>query len=131
MLVTVIGLAAVALSTHVIAEDRPQAVLDLIAGHQALAMKIRPLQDRVTMAAASQERDSRFNTDGVPARADVKVRLSAFDTSARTERERIMRPKFGVGLSKRHKDIISAQKKLSALQRELAALEREINAQKR
>lgn len=53
ILVTVFGLAALVLSTQVIAEDRPQEVLDLIAGHQALAMKIRPLQDRVTIAAAS------------------------------------------------------------------------------
>lgn len=166
MLVTVVGLAAVALPTHAIAEDRPQEVLDLIAGHQALAMKIRALQDRVTIAAASEDRDGRFNSEAAPVRAKVKAtteestsdaenrvperlrhkdraasdsddddrskpRLAALDKSARTERERVNRPQYGVGLSKRHKDIISAQKQLSVLQREFAALEREINAPKR
>ena len=163
LVVAVVGLTAVALSTHAIAETRPQELLDLIAGHEALAMKIRPLQNRVVVAVASKDRDERFNPQSVPARAKVKVatdesntdaekrvperlrhkdraatggddydgvmaRLSTLDKSARTERERVNRPKYGVGLSKDHKDIVSAQKKFSALQRELAVLEREIDA---
>jgi hypothetical protein len=143
-------------STNAIADSRPQAVLDLIAAHQTMAMKVRPLNDRVLVA---------FKPDGVPIRAKVsaekaesndsavtrapaperlrhkdraasssdeygriKVRLSAFEKDAKTERERVNTPRFGIGLSKRHKDIIAAQRKLASLQREFAVLEREVNA---
>ena len=156
--VIIIGLIAVILlvllPTRAIADSRPQEVLDLIADHEALAMKIRPLNDRVLV---------RFKPDGVPVRAKVKaatdesnngaearvperlrhkdraasdgddygrikVRLSALEKNTKSERERVMRPQFGADLSKRHKDIVDARKQLAALQREFTALEREVNA---
>ena len=147
--VTVTGL----LPNHAIAADRPQEVLDLIAGHQALAMKIRPLQDRVLTG---------FKPEGAPIRAKVnttdesggeaptsaperlrhkdraasssdehgriKVRFSALEKNAKTERERVNRPQFGADLTRSKSEIADARKKLAALQREFAALEREVNS---
>lgn len=69
----VAGLAAVTLigllSAGATAQQRPQEVLDLIAEHQALAMKIRPLQDRIAVAGKQNEDSASFNPDGVPLRA--------------------------------------------------------------
>ncbi len=167
LLLTAIGLMAVAVTGivpgHSFADDRPQEVLDLIADHQALVMKIRPLRYRV-VAAASKDRDDRFGPESPPVRAEVKVateesntgaenrvperlrhkdrsasddddritdRLAALEKHARTERERVSRPDYGVGISEGDKELIDARKKLAALQREVAVLEREVDAQGR
>ncbi len=152
------GLAAIVVMglfpARAIAQNRPQEVRDLIADHEALAMKIRPLQDRVLTARAPQEGSTGFKSDGVPVRAKgdaksegrvperlrhkdraasddygrIKVRLSALEKNAKRERERVTRPEFGVGLSRNKSDTADARKKLTALQRELAVLEREVNA---
>jgi hypothetical protein len=67
------GLAAIVMTglfpARAIAQNRPQDVRDLIAAHEALAMKIRPLQDRVLTATAPQKGSTQFNPDGVPVRA--------------------------------------------------------------
>jgi len=192
--VVVTGLAAIVVMglvpARATAQNHPQEVLDLIAAHEALAMKIRPLQDRVLTATVPRDDNSKFNPDGVPVRAKgaatsgsnspgsdlraaerlrhkdraasdgddygrIKVRLSALEKKARAERERVMRPHFGVGLAQRDsesgeirfgdgrvgsrpptgtannagaKEIAGARKALGVLQRELAVLEREVNA---
>jgi hypothetical protein len=154
------GLAAITLMgflpASAIAQNRPQEVQDLIAAHEALAMKIRPLQDRVLTATAPQEGSAGFKPDGVPVRAKgdaksedrvperlrhkdraasdgddygrIKVRLSALEKNAKKERERVMRPSFGAGLDRSKSDTADARKALGALQRELAVLEREVKA---
>jgi len=155
------GLVAIALSTlhpaRVLADSHPQEVLDLVAAHNALAMKIRPLQDRVTL---------RFKPEGVPVRAKaetatdegngstesrvserlrhkdravsgdddytrIKARLEALEKNAKSERERVNRPGFGTDLRRGKSEIADARKRLAALQRELAALERELDAPER
>ncbi len=140
LLLTAIGLTAVAVTGFVpgyaFADDRPQEVLDLIADHEVLAMKIRPLRYRV-VAAASKDRDDRFGSESPQVRAvsddDDRItdRLAALDKSASTERERVNAPRFGVDLAKRDKDIIDARKQLAALEREVAVLEREVDALER
>lgn len=140
LLLTAIGLTAVAVTGfvpgHPFADDRPQEVLDLIADHQALAMKIRPLRYRV-VAAASKDRDERFGPESPQVRAvsddddGITTRLAALEKSARTERERVNRPDYGVGISEGDKELIDARKKLAALQREVAVIEREVDAQGR
>ena len=74
--VTIFGLTAVALlelvPTRAIADNRPQEVLDLIAAHQELAMKIRPLNDRVLIAAPKDDNEQ-FKPDGVPVRAKASA----------------------------------------------------------
>jgi len=154
------GLAAIVViglfPARATAQNRPQEVRDLIADHQALAMKIRPLQDRVLTATAPQDNSAGFKPDGVPVRAKgdatsegrvperlrhkdraasdsddygrIKVRLSALEKEAKVERERVMRPEFGAGLSRSKSETADARRKLTALQRELAVLERELNA---
>jgi len=114
------------------ADEHPQEVLDLIAAHDALAMKIRPLQDRLASIAPTSDATV-FKPEGAPVRAKantgseenkaaaekrmpttlthrdraastgddygrIKVRLSALAAKAKAERERVMRPDFGVGL---------------------------------
>ncbi len=153
-----IGLTAVALlgllPTHAVADGHEQELRDLRAGHQALAMKIRPLSDRALV---------KFKPDGVPIRAKVqasagdsndgaearvpetlrhkdraasstdehgriKVQFSTFEKKAKKERERINRPQFGNDPKMNKNELINALKKLEGLDREFAALEREVNA---
>jgi hypothetical protein len=159
--IVVSGVMAIALSAllpaRVIADSHPQEVLDLIAAHESLAMKIRPLQDRVVV---------RFKPEGVPVRAKaeaaadegngnaesraserlrhkdravssdddytrIKARLDALEKNAKTERERVNRPAFGTDLRRGKSEIAEARKRLAALQRELAALERKLDAPER
>ena len=120
------------------AQDHPQEVLDLIAAHEALAMKIRPLQDRVIVARSKpkESKDSRSTERRVPKRlrhkdraatsgddyGRIKVKMAALDKKAKAERKRISRANFGAG----GRGMKKARKTLASLQRELAALEREM-----
>jgi hypothetical protein len=74
---SVVGLAAIVLivllPNRATAESRPQEVLDLISAHEALAMKIRPLQDRVLAAPPATESSAEFKTEGVPLRAKTST----------------------------------------------------------
>jgi len=149
VVLNIVGLMAVTISgllpTLAQADSRPQEVLDLIAGHQALVVKIRPLHDRVQ--APQQKKDSAgIKPDRAEKRAPetlrhkdravsssdeygrIKVQLSAFEKKARAERERVNNPRFGVGLAKRDSKIADARKTLATLQREFAALERQEKA---
>lgn len=72
------------LPTSTAADKRPQEVLDLISAHEALAMKIRPLNDRVLVAAAPKESDQRFKPDGVPIRAKASVATDESNDGAET-----------------------------------------------
>lgn len=73
--IVVAGFAAFTLtslhSDRAAADDHPQEVLELIAAHHALEMKIRPLQDRVAALAASKESKPSFQPEGAPLRAKV------------------------------------------------------------
>jgi len=60
---------AASLPGRVAAQSHPQEVLDLVAAHEALAMKIRPLQDRIVVSAAPQAGTAGFNPEGAPIRA--------------------------------------------------------------
>jgi len=51
------------------ADSHPQEVLELIAAHHALAMKIRPLQDRIVLQASAQDTGAGFHPEGAPVRA--------------------------------------------------------------
>lgn len=119
------------------AQGHPQEVLDLVAAHEALAMKIRPLQDRIIIArvppkesqSAGTRVSERLRHKGRAATATdeygrLKVKFSTLNKKARAERERVNRPDFGAGL----RGVAAAKKKLAALQREYAALERELAA---
>lgn len=132
-------LAFLATPGPVAAQDHPQEVLDLIAQHEALAMKIRPLHDRVIVRRSTK--DSKSSESRVPERlrhknraaassdeyGRVKVKMITLDKKARAERERVNRPNFGVGL----RGVKAAKKKLAALQREYTALSRELAALER
>jgi len=80
------GLTAVTLvgffPTNVAADARPQEVLDLIAAHEELVMKIRPLQDRVLVTAQKKD-DQQFKPDGVPVRAKVSTKTDTSDSDGR------------------------------------------------
>ena len=56
------------LATHALAQDHPQEVLDLISAHEALAMKIRVLQDRVSVPKSNE---TGFRPESAPVRAKV------------------------------------------------------------
>jgi len=139
LFVVATGLAAIVVMglfpARGVAQNRPSEVRDLIADHNALAMKIRPLQDRVLTATQPQEgrvperlrHKDRAASDG-DKYGRIMVRLSALEKNARRERERVMQPEFGVGLSRKKSETADARKKLTAMQRELAVLERELNA---
>jgi len=60
-------------SEYAVAQSHPQEVLVLIAGHDALAMKVRPLHDRIAMAAKQDDGDIAFQPDGTPVRAKAAV----------------------------------------------------------
>jgi len=70
------GLAAFALTSlhalNAVADDHPQEVLDLIVAHDALAMKIRPLQDRLA-ATAPSDGATGFRPEGAPVRAKASI----------------------------------------------------------
>lgn len=126
------------LPTAALAQDsHPQEVLDLVATHQALAMKIRPLQDRIIVRRVppkdSQSSDTRVSerlrhknraATSTDEFGRIKVQFLKLEKEARTERERVMRPDFGSGL----REVAAAKKKLASLQRRYAALERELTA---
>ncbi len=70
------------------AQDRPQEVRDLIAAHDALAMKIRPLHDRVIVARPKKEKSTGFKPEGAPLRAKVGTASSENTGGRASERLR-------------------------------------------
>lgn len=66
------------------ADDHPQEVLELIAAHHALEMKIRPLQDRLVALAQSKASTTGFQSEGVPLRA--KVNAASEEKTAEAEK---------------------------------------------
>lgn len=143
------------------AQSRPQQVLDLIAAHEALAMKIRPLHDRVLVQRSTDDKKSAsaFKPDGTPLRAKaatgtasepgkrVSERLRHKDrTGSDTDDYGRIKVKMS-SLEKRAKaerervmrpkfgangrGVKAAKRKLAALQRELAALEKEVALMKK
>ena len=58
------------------AQEQPQEIRDLIRSYEALAMKIRPLQDRVAARSPGTESNPRFEPEGVPLRAQVRTSSS-------------------------------------------------------
>lgn len=72
------------------AQGRPQEVLDLVAAHQALAMKIRPLHDRVLVARSKpKESGTAFKPDGTPLRAKAGTGTGTASESGRRVSERL------------------------------------------
>lgn len=138
------------------APDRPQEVLDLVAGHKVLAMKIRPLHDRVLVQRSGdgKKSSSAFKPDGTPLRAKAATGAASSTGTRVSERLRhkgraaTSGDEYGrvkvkmISLEKRAKaerervmrpkfgakgrGVKAAKKKLAALQRELAALEKEV-----
>lgn len=137
------------------APDRPKQVLDLVAAHEALAMKIRPLHDRILVARSKNKKSgTAFKPDGAPLRA--KAATGTASESGRRTSERLRHKDRAVtsgddygrikvkmaALDKKAKaerervnrpnfgvglrGVAAARKKLASLQRELAALEREM-----
>jgi len=145
LVIVAAGLAAVTLTgllpASAIAQDRPKEVKNLISAHRTLEMKIRPLQDRVRMASSTRAGGDTDAAGRVPERlrhknrsmndgADysrIKVQLSALEKKAKRERERVMRPSFGVSGAQSDKQIADARKALNSLRRELTLLERQLN----
>jgi hypothetical protein len=113
-------------------------------------MKIRPLQDRVVVQRAPERLRHKDHAQSDPDDyGRIKIRIESLEKKATTERERVMRPDFGAGLSRNDnesgnirfgdgrtgarptssangREIADARRKLAELQRELAAIEREI-----
>jgi hypothetical protein len=102
------------------ADSHPQEVLDLIAAYDALAMKVRPLQDRVAVAAASGSGDSSFRPEGVPLRATTTTSAAADETSA--ERR--------VSENLRHKDRAVPADDYGRIEVRLSALEAKARAER-
>ncbi len=153
--IAVLLLVSLLASGPAAAQSRPQEVLDLVAAHEALAMKIRPLHDRVLVARSKpKESSAGFKPDGTPLRARagtgtasesgrrVSERLRHKDRAA-TSGDDYGRIKVKMAaLDKKAKaerervnrpkfgaggrGVAAARKKLASLQRELAALEREM-----
>lgn len=100
-----------------ISDEHPQEVLDLAAGYDALAMKVRPLQDRVVVA--SQQADNgQFRPEGAPIRAQGDAPSTGDETGAeRRVPERL-----------RHKN--RAATDAADLQARLAALEKRVLAER-
>lgn len=155
----VVALAAVGIATSfwsaAMAQSHPQEVLDLVAAHNALAMKIRPLRDRI--AAAEQDNaETVFNPEGAPVRAKVAAaadqgtsqsesrvteRLRHKDRAVAMDKENLMarlttletkarkeRERINrpnFGVGLDARAMADAQKKLRDLQREFAVIERE------
>ena len=138
---------------HATTESHPQEVLDLVAAHDALAMKVRPLQKRIETA--------KFKPEGAPLRARVDTksanddpgnrvserlrhknravtdedaerlmnRLDALEKHVLAARERISRPEYGAGVRDGKRPLSQAEsRQLAALQREMAEIERDVNA---
>jgi len=64
------------------ADSHPQEVLELVAAYDALAMKVRPLKDRVVIASAPGAADSSFRPEGVPLRATTATSAEAGNAAA-------------------------------------------------
>lgn len=64
------------------AQSHPQEVLDLIDSYEALAMKVRPLQDRVLVASSETGSSAGFQPEGVPLRAQVATATTGGDSAA-------------------------------------------------
>jgi hypothetical protein len=119
------AIAAGLLPTRVVAQDHPQEVLDLIAEHQALAMKIRPLQDRIVVARAAAENSERFKPEGVPLRASSDAATGDGSTAAESRISGTLRHKDRAATSGDDLGRISAR--LSALERQAMAERERIN----
>jgi len=102
------------------AESHPQEVLDLVAAYDALAMKVRPLQDRVVIAAAPDTDDSSFRPEGVPLRATTAT--SAATDSASAERR--------VSENLRHKDRAVSSDDYGRIKVRLSTLEEKVRAER-
>jgi len=82
-------------------DSHPQEVLDLVAAYEGLAMKVRPLQDRV-IVRQSDGKTTGFKPDGTPVRAKadpqqrIGTRIAALEQKVRAEIERIHKPGFAV-----------------------------------
>ena len=85
-------------------DSHPQEVLDLISAYEELAMKVRPLQDRVVVRHVEEDKAG-FKPEGAPIRAKVstadadehgriKVRFATLKKQVETELERIHKPGF-------------------------------------
>lgn len=122
-------------------DSHPQEVLDLISAYEELAMKIRPLQDRVVVKRVEEDKTG-FKPEGAPIRAKastadadehgrIKVRFATLKKQVETELERIHKPGFAVRNGVDPKIIAEARRKLLALQREYAVLQRQVKAPER
>lgn len=149
------GASLCVLSHDATAQERPQAVLELISGHDALAMKIRPLHDRV-LAAESKEGSASFKPEGVPLRAKaetagvqpsekrIPARLSHRDRSAtsgddygrikvrfwalekKAKAERERVNQPSFGAGLQNEEVETAGQSLASLERELTAIGKEL-----
>jgi hypothetical protein len=97
------------------AQDHPQEVLDLIGSYEALAMKVRPLQDRVLTASPATDTSTGFRPEGVPLRAQAATATTG-DNSAAESRvsERLRHRDRAIGADDDYKRITS---ELSVLER--------------
>lgn len=116
----VIALAGL-LPLRATAQGHPQEVLDLLAGYDALAMKVRPLQDRVVAAASSGDGSAGFKAEGVPVRAKAAADTASTDTAAEQR----------VSERLRHKDrAVPTGDDYARVRARLAALEDKLRAER-
>jgi hypothetical protein len=69
-------------SSRAPAQSHPQEVLDLIGSYEALAMKIRPVQDRMAVPSSETGGSESFRPEGVPLRAQVATATSDGDSAS-------------------------------------------------
>jgi hypothetical protein len=108
------------LSSRATAQSHPQEVLDLIQSYEALAMKVRPLQDRVVDASSTTGSSAGFRPEGVPLRAGLATDTADGDSA----------PQRRVTERLRHRDrSVSSDTEYSRLSERLSALEQRIRSE--
>jgi len=122
---TTVWFAAVTLAglfpSSATAQNQPQEVQGLIAAHNALLMKVRPLQKRVVAAAPATGSNEGFQPDGVPIRA--KGSTSSGDSNSGADRR--------IPATLRHRDrTVSDSDEYGRIKVRLAALEDNIRAER-
>lgn len=120
-IVTVMAL----LPTRVTAQSQAQEVLDLILDHQALAMKVRPLQDRVLVASPPEQDSESFSPEGVPIRAKSDATTGENNTGAENRVSERLRHKNRAATSSDDYDRIKMR--LAALEENARAERERIN----
>jgi outer membrane murein-binding lipoprotein Lpp len=98
------------------ADDHPQEVLDLVAAYDALAMKVRPLQDRVQAAESPRQDKAQFRPEGAPIRATADATSTGSKSDSESRAPERLRHK-----NRATTDTVDLNDRLAALEKKILA----------